>query len=394
MVKDMTKNTNLSIIWHIHQPTFIPDCEVHEKVIESYMNILYIHEELEIPFCLNITGSLIERILSLEPEFIDYVKKLSEKNLIELLASAYYHPILPLLSDENAEIQINKDIEIKRKVFNTSIKGFWPTELAWSHWLIPLIKKEKLRWAIIDSSSLILSNTLPEWSNRTIQGMNVLFPELKNVALKQEIHKPYFTESSGDKLAIIFRDHEMSTYLTEFKEGVLYNEKLIEDYIIKITDNSNRDDLIVIADDGERINAQTARVYKQLLTKLKASNRINFHSPSIFLETNSPNESRYLPASTFQYDLKMWTNNMDDEIYLSFLRQVSEKIRLLKFLSKLNKNKNNHEIQNYIKKAEEMLLKAEDSGCLFWRFLRRTKEPCYECAHEALFFANKGLEEL
>lgn len=388
----MTKNTNLSIIWHLHQPTFIPDYEVCEKVSESYMNILNIHEKLEIPFCLNITGSLIERLLALKPEFIDYVKQLVKKNLIELLASAYYHPVLPLLSYEDAQIQIKKDIEIKRRIFNTPLKGFWPTELAWAHWLIPMLKKEKLRWAIIDSSSLVLSNTLPEWSDRTVQGMRVLSPELKTVTLKHEIYKPYFTKFLNDKLVIIFRDHKMSIYLTEFKKGVIYNEKLIEDYIRKIINNVMRGDLLVIADDGERINAQTARVYKKLLEKFTMNNKINFLTPSIFLETKPPKENRYFPASTFQYDLKAWINTMDDEAYLLFVRQVSEKIRLLKCLSKLQEN--NQELESCLKKAEELLLKAEDSSCLFWRFLRRTKDPCYEYAYKALFYVNKGLGEL
>jgi len=388
----MTGNRKLSIIWHFHQPTFIPDYEVREKVSESYMNILNIHEELEIPFCLNITGALLERLLVLQPKFIDYVKHLIKKNFIELLASAYYHPVLPLLSYEDAKMQIEKDIEIKRMVFNTPLKGFWPTELAWTHWLIPLLKKEKLRWAILDTSALILSNTLPEWSNRNVQGMKVLSPELKTIALKQEIYQPYFTEFLNDKLAIIFRDHKMSVYLTEFKKGVIYNETLIEDYIRKITNDVISGGLLVIADDGERVNAQTARVYKKLLKKFTINNKISFHTPTLFLENNPPMESRYFPASTFQYDLKAWISTMDDETYLLFLRQVSEKIRLLKYLSKLQEK--NPKAESYLKKAEEMLLKAEDSSCLFWRFLQRTRKPCYEYVYKALSYVNKGLEEL
>ena len=388
----MTKNTNLSIIWHLHQPTFIPDYEVREKVNESYMNILRIHEELEIPFCLNITGSLIERLLVLEPKFINYVKQLIKKNLIELLASAYYHPVLPLLSYEDVQAQIKKDIEIKRHVFNTPLKGFWPTELAWTHWLIPLLKKEKLEWAILDSSSLLLSNTLPEWNNRTVQGMKVLSPELKTITLKHELYKPYLTEFLNDKLTIIFRDHEMSIHLTEFEKGIIYNEELIEDYIRNIANDVVDGDLLVIADDGERINAQTARVYKGLLEKCVIDNKLNFLTPSILLETNFPKESRYFPASTFQHDLKAWISTRDDEAYLLFLRQISEKIRLLSHLSKLQEG--NQEIECYLKKAEELLLKAEDSSCLFWRFLRRTREPCYECAYKALFYVNEGLAEL
>ena len=83
---------------------------------------------------------------------------------------------------------------------------------------------------------------------------------------------------------------------------------------------------------------------------------------------------------------------MDDETYLLFLRQVSEKIRLLKYLSKLQEK--NPKAESYLKKAEEMLLKAEDSSCLFWRFLQRTRKPCYEYVYKALSYVNKGLEEL
>lgn len=386
----MTKHSNLSIIWHIHQPTFIPDYEVCDMVSESYMNILNIHEELKIPFCLNITGSLIERLLVLEPEFIIYIKKLVKINIIELLASAYYHPILPILSHENAKIQIKKDIELKRRVFKTQLKGFWPTDLAWAHWLIPLLKNEKIDWTIIDSPSLVQSNALPEWSNRIAQNLKVLSPEIKTITLKNEIHKPYFTEFFNDKMSIIIRDHEMTTYLTEFNNGVIYNENLIEDFKKNITNSLKDGDLLTIGDDGERINVQTARIYKQLLEFL-INNGIKFQTPSTFLEKNPQIESRYFPASTFQYDLKAWINNMDDEVYFTFLRNISNKIELLRYIYKLNDNKQN--IEDCLKKAEELLLKAEDSGCLFWRFLRRTKEPCYEYAYKALYYVDKGLRD-
>jgi hypothetical protein len=184
----------------------------------------------------------------------------------------------------------------------------------------------------------------------------------------------------------------MSIHLTEFEKGVIYNEELIESYIRNIANNVVDGDLLVIADDGERINAQTARVYRGLLEKCVIDNKLNFLTPSISLETNFPDESRYFPASTFQHDLKAWISTMDDEAYLLFLRQISEKIRLLSHLSKLQES--NQKIEYYLKKAEKLLLKAEDSSCLFWRFLRRTKEPCYECAYKALFYVNKGLAEL
>lgn len=391
--KSSAKKPAISFIWHIHQPTFIPDSEVIRQTNESYRPILQIHEDLSAPLTLNMTGALIERIVKLQPDLLKTVLRLKNKKLLSLTGSGYYHPLIPLLSPEYAEMQIIKDMEIKSETFGQKhLQGFWPTDLGWTPWMTPLLHDLGFSWVIVDSTSLIQSNALPQWSESKKKGQSILTPEIESISLSEEIHKIYSTEMQGKEIAVFVRDHELSWELTGFDNGVIFDQRRIGNYVNKISDRQNPDGLIVIAEDGERINSLTSRNYKLFLSELTRGDRVTLTKPDDMKIPREKLRSKYFPTSTFQYDLSAWFSTADDRAYVAYLERVERKISQLKSLLRtFGQNTNS---QKYLKMAHQKLLMAQDSGCIFWKFHKRTRIPCWEFAMQSLSYAQQGINEL
>lgn len=377
----------ISVIWHIHQPLFIPDDELIRQTHESYRLILHVHEELLVPFTLNVTGVLLKRLLSLQPDLIETIIRLKKKQLLDFTGSGYYHPLIPLLSQEYATLQIKKDLELKRHIFQSKPSGFWPTDLGWAPWMGPLLHDLGFSWVVIDSPSLTLGNALPQWSEVNHEGLVTLSPEIESISLDQELHRAYIHEINNRDIKVFIRDHNLSLGLTDFDKGVIYNQDKINDFAQKIKNTTGPERLVTIAEDGERINAQTIRNYRLFLITLQQQ-QITFTTPSAFLGLNFRLQHRYFPASTFQYDLNPWLSTMDDQVYFAYLKRVEEKIQLLEIKSIQASSKS---VKKCLAEAKESLLKSQDSGCVFWKFHQRTRIPGWEYAIQALEWANKGI---
>ena len=100
---------------HIHQPVGNFD-----YVIEHNFNIAYkpfldtIIDFENIPFAMHISGPLLDWIKNNQPDYIEIIKDLVDKDRLELLSSGYYEPLLASISDEDKIGQIkmmNEQIE-------------------------------------------------------------------------------------------------------------------------------------------------------------------------------------------------------------------------------------------------------------------------------------------
>lgn len=110
---------------------------------------------------LNLSGTLLETLS--DPGFQErvygFVKcgellwHLQNRRLFEVLGSGYYHPVLPLIPAADREEQLVRWQGIaKHLLWRTDFQGFWPSEMAFSMELIPLLKKMGYRYVMVDSN--------------------------------------------------------------------------------------------------------------------------------------------------------------------------------------------------------------------------------------------------
>jgi len=141
----MSKEKRVPVIFvlHAYQP-ITQDKKVLNRIIKNcylpFFRLLI--ERPEIKINLNISGCLLEVLATKYPEVLELLEKAIQANQIEFMGSAYYHPILPLLSPQDQRYQIKKHKEIVQNILGVKTGVFFPPELAVSMDLIPQIINE------------------------------------------------------------------------------------------------------------------------------------------------------------------------------------------------------------------------------------------------------------
>lgn len=139
---------------HIYQPPTQTEEIVLKVTNESYRKILQILlDHPEGKFSFNINASLTEQLVKYKlNDVIENIGILAERGQIEFIGSAKYHPILPLIPDNEIERQIELNTKVNKEVFGDvyNPSGFFPPEMCVSQKCAEVIKSLGFRWLICD----------------------------------------------------------------------------------------------------------------------------------------------------------------------------------------------------------------------------------------------------
>ena len=137
---------------HIYQPP-TQDLKVLKSIDqECYKPLFSLLEEYDdIKFCLNISGILIELLYEYGlSDTMDLLKNLVAESKIEIVGTAKFHPILPLIPRKEVQYQIQMNEEINRREFGRwQRKGFFPPEMAISGSVAKYIRQLGYKWVIM-----------------------------------------------------------------------------------------------------------------------------------------------------------------------------------------------------------------------------------------------------
>ncbi|MBU1084551.1 MAG: glycogen synthase GlgA, partial [Candidatus Omnitrophica bacterium] len=149
-------------------------------------------------------------------------KKLQDEGRIEITTSPFYHPILPLLcrgkDDEgfdftqDAKVQVEKALDLYKKVFGRSPKGMWPPEGSVSQNIIPFLADRGIEWIATDEGILMES----------FKGYDGSRDEL--------IYKVFTAKEDGREIDLIFRDINISNAIS-FRYSHMPSKKAAADLI-------------------------------------------------------------------------------------------------------------------------------------------------------------------
>jgi len=143
------------LIFHANlQYAEIPKNEINKVIEKSYLPTLGKLINNEIPFALNITGFSLQY---LPKNLISLINDGVASELIILTGTSYTHAILPLLSLDRIWMQIEKDIMIKKEIFDFEPQLFWPPELAYDPTLPAILKEFGYKEIFVDGEALLFS---------------------------------------------------------------------------------------------------------------------------------------------------------------------------------------------------------------------------------------------
>ncbi len=147
---------------------------------------------------LSLSGTLLETLS--RPEFQervygivkcgDLLWGLQNFRVIQILGSAYYHPVLPLIPAADWEAQIDRWLGIGRHLFwRWDFPGFWPPEMGFCMELIPTLKRLGFQYVVVDSQH-VAPITPMRWE------------EIR--------YRPHLARHGGAEIVVIVRDRELS----------------------------------------------------------------------------------------------------------------------------------------------------------------------------------------
>jgi len=268
---------------HAYQPP-TQDLSVLRKIDKECYKPLFsmLEEHDNVKICLNINGILIEllREFGLD-DTIEQVQNLVVDQKLEILGTAKYHPILPLIPEKEAQRQILLNEEINRKEFNKWEKnGFFPPELSISSKVAKFIQQSGYKWVIMSGLACPL-----EW--------------------------PYdFIYSSPNGLKLFFRDDILSN-------KVAFNDITAKDFVDKLkatfndkSENAGKNRYFITAMDSETFGHHIKKFERIFLSKtLELINdeddiKLEFISK---LDTHFPiHKDRVVPRDS------SWSTNLND----------------------------------------------------------------------------------
>lgn len=115
---------------------------------------------------------------------------LRDNQSIDMLGTAYYHPVLPLVPPADWEAHLERWRGMARRLFfRSDFQGFWPPEMGFCMEMIPLLRRSGYRFVLVDSE-----HAQPVTSMR--------WEELR--------YRPHVARFGGEEIIVIVRDRDLS----------------------------------------------------------------------------------------------------------------------------------------------------------------------------------------
>jgi alpha-amylase/alpha-mannosidase (GH57 family) len=165
-------------------------------------------------------AALREVELEILNRVIPQYRAAAARGQIEVSASPFYHPILPLLCDSNIYLrthpeshmpamrfahpddafeQLGRAVTLHERLFGRRPVGLWPSEGSVSDDIVPLVARAGFTWMATDE--LILSRTRSMTFERDAHG---------HLQQPEHLYAPFRITVGGASVACVFRDHALS----------------------------------------------------------------------------------------------------------------------------------------------------------------------------------------
>jgi len=318
----------------------------------------------------------VDIIKMIIPEYVE----MKRRGIIELTASPYYHPILPLLCDsfsakeampdiklpqerfrypEDAKDQIRMAISHHKNTFEDPPSGMWPSEGSVSMEILPILKREGIRWLATDEDILSLSLGVP------------LLRDAEGNCKDTIIYKPYRIDVDGSALTIIFRDRVLSD-LIGFNYARWEADKAAEDFIERLTKiyagiEDPGSHIVNITLDGENAweyYRKNGRDFLASLYSRLSENKIfRCVTVSEFLSENPAEENlpKLFSGSWINHNFKIWIGHSEDNTAWDYITEARRALSAHKMAAGSSPEKSAS-----LEKAWNELYASEGSDWFWW----------------------------
>ena len=311
-------------------------------------------------------------------KIIPTLKRLSNKNKIEITTSPYYHPILPILLDyknirknasiddeiqnlrteEDAKLQTKMALDRVEEIFGKRPKGIWPSEQCVNAPTLEMLSDLGIEWSISDEGILASS-------------INFEFEHDFKGFLKEPYHllKTYEYKTQKSDIKMIFRDstiHNLISFEYPHHNPIATANDLYDRIKVmqsKILSSPDKDHLLTIALDGENCwenyFEDGSSFLKTLYTLITEDDTLETVLISDYIEQSK--EHKLLPkiaaGSGFNRNFKLWIDEPVKDLAWTYLKRVRDDFSEFEKREPLNPN---------IELARKELFICEGSDWFWW----------------------------
>ncbi|MBQ8460662.1 hypothetical protein IJ541_11270 [bacterium] len=310
-------------------------------------------------------------------KIIPTLRKLVEKNKIEITTSPYYHPILPILldyknikknvvEDEISKLKTELDAKLQTKmaldrieeVFGKRPEGVWPSEQCVSGKTLDMLNSLGVKWSISDEG--ILANSI-----------NFEFEHDFKAYIQEPYHllKTYQYKTKNADIKMIFRESTIPNLISfEYQNhnpiataNDLYDRiKIMQSKILSSPDNEH---LLTIALDGENCwenyLEDGASFLKTLYTLITEDETLETVLISDYLSNTKEDKilTKISSGSWINRNFKLWIDEPVKDLAWTYLRRVRQDFSEFVKREPLNPN---------IELARKELFICEGSDWFWW----------------------------
>lgn len=311
-------------------------------------------------------------------KIIPTLKKLSDKNKIEITTSPYYHPILPILLDYknirknaatddellylktelDAKVQTQMALDRVEEIFGKRPKGIWPSEQCVSGKTLEMLSNLGVEWTISDEGILASS-------------INFEFEHDFKGYLKEPYHllKSYQYKTKNSDIKMIFRDstiHNLISFEYPHHNPIATANDLYDRIKVmqsKILSSPDKDHLLTIALDGENCwenyFEDGASFLKTLYTLITEDETLETVLISDYLEHSKEHKllNKITSGSWSNKSFKLWIDEPVKDLAWTYLKRVRQDFSEFVKREPLNPN---------IELARRELFICEGSDWFWW----------------------------
>lgn len=295
-------------------------------------------------------------------------RALQARGQIELSATPYYHPILPLLCDtdaarrampqarlparfsypEDAHEQVRRAIVAHARWFGARPDGMWPAEGSVSPEALEVFASEGIRWVATDEGNLFRSQPAPSH--------------------RGALYQPWACETPAGRISVGFRDRSLSDKLG-FTYSRMRADEAVEDFLASVrrAESDARqagvdDPVVFVVLDGENAweyyPEHGERFLDSLYAALGAAEDVTTVQMGEALAQPAATLAQIHSGSWIESSYRIWISHPEDNLAWDLLGQVRALVERHELAGDVDAAR--------LARAKELLLQAEGSDWFWW----------------------------
>ena len=172
-----SKQNNERIFKKVAEKSYLPTFDLLEKNLKQ-------HKDFK--FSLSITGVWLEQAELWMPELISRLQKMVKTGRVELVAETYYHSMAFFYDRDEFKDQVQKQVEIFKKLFNVTPKVFRNTEFSYNDEIGRAVEELGFNACLTEGWDKILGWRSPNFTYKAANTQNLKLL-LKNYRLSDDI---------------------------------------------------------------------------------------------------------------------------------------------------------------------------------------------------------------